>query len=176
MITVRHILISPLHAYVKHPKYEPGPSPMTDVEAVECLAGRGLKGDRFCDYEADYCGQVTFFSWEVFEAMRRELSKLDATPHGLRRNVFTQGVNLNELIGKTFAIQGIRFEGTEEAAPCGWMDHAYGAGTRDWLKDRGGLRARILDNGILRRDALGAPRAKTSGEHLAAQWPEHEWG
>ena len=31
------------------------------VNSVECLAGRGLLGDRFLDYKENFKGQVTFF-------------------------------------------------------------------------------------------------------------------
>ncbi|MEI8342757.1 MAG: molybdenum cofactor biosysynthesis protein, partial [Verrucomicrobiota bacterium] len=67
-----------------------------------------------------------------------------------RRNVITTGVNLNELIGKRFDIQNVQFEGIEECRPCHWMDQAFAPGAEQWLKGRGGLRARILTNGVLR--------------------------
>jgi len=60
-----------------------------------------------------------------------------------------EGVDLNELIGKRFSIGGIEFTGSCEAAPCFWMDEACAEGTHEFLKGRGGLRARILDDGEL---------------------------
>ena len=41
--------------------------------------------------------------------------------------------------------------GTQEAAPCHWMNQAYAEGAEEALKDHGGLRAKILSNGILRK-------------------------
>jgi MOSC domain-containing protein YiiM len=59
-------------------------------------------------------------------------------------------VDLDALIGRRFAIQGVRFEGVEECRPCYWMDRAIGAGAEAFLKGRGGLRVRILTGGFLR--------------------------
>jgi MOSC domain-containing protein YiiM len=59
---------------------------------------------------------------------------------------------LNALIGRQFEIQGVRFEGVCEAKPCHWMNTALGAGAEEWLRGRGGLRARILTDGVLRRE------------------------
>ena len=58
--------------------------------------------------------------------------------------------DLNELIGQEFEIQGVRFLGTEEAKPCFWMDQAVGEGAEKAMKGKGGLRARILEDGVLK--------------------------
>ena len=65
----------------------------------------------------------------------------------------TRGIDLNELVGVEFELQGVRFQGTEECRPCEWMNHAIGPGAEELLRGRGGLRARILSDGILRRTA-----------------------
>jgi MOSC domain-containing protein YiiM len=67
--------------------------------------------------------------------------------------VITRGVDLNELIGQDFEVQGVRFLGTEECRPCYWMDSAFAPGAHEFLKGRGGLRARILNDGLLRSTA-----------------------
>ena len=62
------------------------------------------------------------------------------------------GVDLNQLIGCEFEIDGVLFAGSEECRPCYWMNVAVGPGTEEFLKfeGRGGLRARILRDGRLR--------------------------
>jgi MOSC domain-containing protein YiiM len=47
-------------------------------------------------------------------------------------------------------VQGVRFLGTEESKPCYWMNQAFGEGAEAALQGHGGLRARILADGILR--------------------------
>jgi MOSC domain-containing protein YiiM len=128
---------------------------MEAVERVECVTGRGLRGDRFFDYKPDYKGQITFFSGETFTALCRELALAGVEPALLRRNVITEGADLGALIGAEFELQGIRFVGTEECRPCHWMNQAVAPGAEAWLKGRGGLRARILSDGWLACDAAG---------------------
>jgi len=67
-----------------------------------------------------------------------------------RRNVISDGEDLNSLIGREFEVQGVRFFGVEESKPCYWMDQAFCPGTENELKGQGGLRARILTSGTLR--------------------------
>lgn len=153
MLTVRHIFISPGHNYRGHHGQAAGTHPIIEVDEVECVAGRGLRGDRYFDHRPDFKGQITFFAWEVYERMRRELALPGASPAGFRRNVITEGLNLNALIQQEFEIQGVHFLGAEECRPCYWMNEAFrDPRAEEWLKGNGGLRARILTDGVLRRD------------------------
>ena len=153
MIRIRHLFISPGHNYVGHHERPPGEHPVVELEEIECVAGRGLMGDRFFDYKREYKGQITFFAWEVLERMRTELVLPVAPPSAARRNVITEGVDLNTWIGKEFEVQGVRFIGVEECRPCYWMNQAFNDELAEaWLQGKGGLRARILTDGVLRRD------------------------
>lgn len=146
---IRHLFISAGHNYFGHHGQPAGTHPMTAVDRVECVAGAGLRGDRFFGYRPDYKGQITFFAGEIFDALRRELALPAAEAAALRRNVITEGLDLAALIGARFRLQGVAFLGTEECRPCYWMDRAVGPGAEAWLKGRGGLRARILEDGVL---------------------------
>jgi MOSC domain-containing protein YiiM len=154
MLRVLHLFISPGHNYRGHHGQAPGKHPLLEVAEVECVAGRGLKGDRYFDHKPDYKGQITFFAWEVYERFRDELDLQSAAPAGFRRNVITAGVNLNTLIGQEFEVQGVQFHGVEECRPCHWMNEAFHDPRAErWLQGNGGLRAKILTNGILRCNA-----------------------
>lgn len=127
---------------------------MVEPEQVECVAGRGLRGDRFFDFKDSYKGQVTFFSMETLELMRSELNLTEAKPSFTRRNIFITGADLSALIGREFEIQGVRFAGVEECRPCPLMNGAFGhPASETWLKGRGGLGARVLTDGVLRRES-----------------------
>jgi hypothetical protein len=78
------------------------------------VAGRGIRGDRYFDFKDDYKGQITFFSLEVFEELCSAMKIQACSPSLARRNVITRGVDLNELIGQEFEVQGVRFLGMEE--------------------------------------------------------------
>ncbi len=156
---LRHIFVSSGHQYVGRHGLGSVPHSITELDLVECIAGRGLRGDRFFDHKDNYKGQVTLFSAEVFDELCAALDLPHATPAALRRNLVVAGGDLNALIGQTFTLQGIVLEGTEECRPCYWMDEALGPGAEAWLRGRGGLRCRILTDGWLRRDAAQAAGA-----------------
>ncbi len=91
-----------------------------------------------------------------------------AAGRGIRGDRYfdTSSLDLNELIDQDFEVQGVRFHGMEECRPCYWMDQAIAPGAHEFLKDRGGLRAKILCDGQLRSNAQ-LPRM-TSGQHSIA--------
>jgi len=149
MLRVEHLFISPGHNFFGHHDQPAGQHPIVAVEQIECVAGLGIRGDRFFDYKPDYKGQITFFSIEVLEALRQELNLPQAQPEATRRNVFVRDLNLSTLIGKKFEVQGVHFEGVEESKPCHWMNSALGPGAEEWLRGRAGLRCKILTTGII---------------------------
>lgn len=148
---LEHLFLSPQHVFVGHHGREPGAEPMREVDQLECVAGRGIRGDRYFDHKTDYKGQITFFSMEVYEDLMTRMGIEDRPPSVFRRNVLTRGADLNALIGQEFTIQGLAFRGTEECRPCYWMDTAFAQGAFEALRGRGGLRAKILSDGILKK-------------------------
>jgi len=147
---VEQLYISPGHNFFGRHEQPPGEYPLMEQTELHCVSGRGIRGDRFFEYKDQYKGQITFFSSEVFAEVCSQLHVEDKVPGVTRRNVITVGVDLNTLIGVEFEIQGIRFAGTCECSPCYWMDLAIAPGAEMLLKGRGGLRARILADGVLR--------------------------
>jgi MOSC domain-containing protein YiiM len=68
----------------------------------------------------------------------------------------TQGVRLNQLVGKEFTIGDVRFYGVELCEPCGSLGKALANDSltpaqvvKAWVHS-GGLRANVLSTGILR--------------------------
>lgn len=153
---VTHLYISPGHNFFGHHGQPAGRHATLPLSEVECVAGRGLMGDRFFDYKENYKGQITFFAEEVWLDLcaRFGVAPADRPPGVFRRNVVTRGADLNSLIGRDFTLQGVVFEGVAECTPCYWMDQSFAVGAHAALAGRGGLRARILTDGVLRVDAL----------------------
>lgn len=165
-ITIKHLFISPGHNY--YGRYGKG---SLDHQIEECgelklVAGKGVEKDRFFEYQENYKGQITFFDWSVYELVRDEVVKGELSPAAFRRNVVMVGVDLNVLIGKHFRIGELEFTGSCECAPCFWMDEACADGAHEFLKGRGGLRARIIKGGILR---LGNAELEILGEVMEAE-------
>ncbi len=149
---LEHIYLSPGHNFFGRHGQPAGTHAIAECEAAECVAGRGLRGDRFFDYRENYKGQVTLLAAEVFEELCGALGLVGVSPAAMRRNLVVRGENLDTLIGREFALQGVRLAGVEECKPCYWMDQVLGPGAEVWLRGRGGLRCRVLTNGWLHRE------------------------
>jgi MOSC domain-containing protein YiiM len=159
---IRQIFISAGHNYFGHHGRAPDDHPLVEVPQIECVAGHGIRGDRFYNYRDNYKGQITFFSLEVFEKLAQHFGMTNKSAGAARRNVVVSGVELNDLIGEEFSIQGVRLRGTAHCKPCYWLDQAIAPGAEEFLQGNGGLRAQILSDGVIAvGDAelvLAAPR------------------
>jgi len=121
------------------------------VTEAEACAHRGLVGDRYFE------GGGTFSDWEP-KGPGRELTLIESevlTEIGLsaaeaRRNIVTAGLRLNDLVGKRFRIGTVLVEGIRLCPPCAHLDKVTGKSLLKPLADRGGLRADILSDGVIR--------------------------
>ncbi len=154
-VFIRHLFISPGHNFFGHHGRPAGENPTREVTEIVCRAGHGVEGDRFFDYKADYAGQITFFSWDVYQASKAKFAVPGLSAGAFRRNVVVEGVDLTTLEGRRFSLGGVEFEGAGESKPCYWMDQAVAPGVEKWLQGNGGLRARILSDGPLAVGAAG---------------------
>lgn len=132
------------------------------VSEARAVAGYGLEGDRYFGAGAetnDPGRELTLIESEAIEALKLEQG-VDLAPGDARRNVVTQGVSLNELIGREFRAGEVRLRGIRLNEPC---DHLAGLTDRRVLRGlvhRGGLRAQIVAGGTIRvgdRIATEAP-------------------
>jgi molybdopterin-guanine dinucleotide biosynthesis protein A len=172
------IYVSPGHNFFGRHGKPAGQHEIASVSEVECVTGRGLRGDRFWDYKRDYAGQVTFFDEAVHRKLLRELKPAPCSPAAYRRNVITRGVDLTQLVGHEFMVQGVRFLGVAESKPCYWMEQAVGIGAENFLRGNGGLRARILSDGTLRVDCAteaglllaGGRSTRMGSDKAGLQW------
>jgi MOSC domain-containing protein YiiM len=131
-------------------------APMCAAAAVEVIAGSGIVGDRFFGRKQRHPGQnITLIEAEEINAFNARTGKslADTDP---RRNIITQGVRLNELVGRVFAIGTATFRGVELCEPCSTLAR-YLAGSnlpkKDFIREfthRCGLRADIISSGTLR--------------------------
>ncbi len=129
-------------------------APTQAVDAVEAVPGAGLKGDRyflkqgtFFKPEPDF--ELTLIEAEAIEAALREY-KVALPPGEARRNLVTRGVPLNHLVGHDFAIGDVRVRGIRLCEPCGHLEALTGLPVIKALRHRGGLRAQILTQGVIR--------------------------
>ena len=135
---------------------------MQSIESVQAVAGKGLQGDRyFCHQTAlstanDPARQVTLIESEAIQAVQREAS-ISLAPGDSRRNLVTQGVPLNHLVGKEFNVGKVKLRGIRLCEPCKHLSEMTEPGVLPALVHRGGLRAEILTSGIIQiGDIIGA--------------------
>jgi hypothetical protein len=103
---IRQLYIAAGHNFFGHHGQLPGENSIVEVPEVECVAGCGLRGDRFFDFKENYKGQITFFAWETYDAICCELVVRNRMPSVFRRNVITTGADLNELSAGSFRFKG----------------------------------------------------------------------
>jgi molybdopterin synthase catalytic subunit len=65
------IWISPGNDFRGHHGMARGDHGITSVAEIECVAGMGLRGDRYFGYKTDFKGQVTFFDANAVDAVRQ---------------------------------------------------------------------------------------------------------
>ncbi len=131
--------------------------PMVPLEQATAIAGKGLDGDRYATGYGRYSDtpspgggrEVTLIATEALDEVRREHG-LEVALGEARRNLTTEGVDLDALIGRTFRIGVVRCEGVKPCRPCGYLDQVTGKAFERPLRGSGGLRANILVGGTIR--------------------------
>jgi len=80
---------------------------MEPVDAVEAVAGRGLRGDRYFDGSGYYAPsdtcQVTLIASEAIADIDAEVG-IDLSAGEHRRNVVTEGVDVHDLLDHRFRV------------------------------------------------------------------------
>jgi len=122
-------------------------SKMLNVSSIEALAGKGLLNDRKFMNDNNNKSQLTFIEIENINYVNKILvSKIPAI--NFRRNIITQGVNLNDLNGKEFFVGPVKVKAHDLCRPCKYLQQLLNQ--KDLMKEllfKGGLRCEILING-----------------------------
>ena len=136
--------------------------PTVAVDEIRAVAGQGLEGDRYYNHSGKFSHQenpgreVTLIESEAIDALADEYGiQLDLGDS--RRNIVTRGVPLNHLVGREFRVGGAVLEGVRLCEPCGYLERLTIKGVRRGLAHRGGLNARIVTEGVIRRGDQVAP-------------------
>ena len=130
-------------------------APLFGVPEVRVLAEGGLEGDRYALGTGAFSRwpgsgrAVTLIEREAIDAILRETG-IDLTGGQSRRNVVTEGVELASLNAKAFRIGTAVLRGARLCAPCAYLERLVGPGVFDAMKGRGGLRADVVEPGVVR--------------------------
>ena len=129
--------------------------PLHEVDQVVCVVGHGLEGDRKFRREGlppsknGPDREVTLIEAEAIEAVNRDCD-IELRPVETRRNVLTRGVALNHLVGRRFRVGDVLLEGLRLCEPCEHLESLTRPGVREALLHRGGLRAQVLEGGLIK--------------------------
>lgn len=151
---------------------------MVEHDSIMAIAGQGLEDDRYSKREGLYSGkpakrksgqvitdddrQVTLISLMGIKLANDYLEangEPEVAPSQTRRNLVVNigAQSLNDLVGQRFRIGSVDMEGVELCAPCK-MPARYAKRPKEYehffeeaFENKGGLRARILTSGELRK-------------------------
>lgn len=127
-------------------------APTQSVDEVRAIPGRGLEGDRYFDNKGrdpEVKRELTLIEAEAIEALKREF-EVEFGLGDSRRNVVTRGVPLNHLVGKEFWVGEVKARGIMLCEPCAHLQKLTIKQVLPGLVHRGGLRAQILTEGVIR--------------------------
>ena len=119
---------------------------ITEVESIEVVADKGIVGDRhFREYNDPY-SQLSLIESENINYYNIRYS-LDIPYVDFRRNIVTEGIQLNNLIGKRFLVGSVELEGIDLCRPCRHLSELLNQDNiiKEFLR-KGGLRCQILSS------------------------------
>ena len=121
-----------------------------EINEIEVLFGKGIVGDRHFHDSNNHKGQITLIEKENIDyynnKYKTEISYID-----FRRNIITEGVELNNLIKKEIEIGTVKIFPYELCRPCLHLEQMVNG--KDIIKEfirRGGLRCEVLVSGKIK--------------------------
>jgi MOSC domain-containing protein YiiM len=129
--------------------------PVHSLVEARVVVGRGIEGDRY------FLSAGSFSRWP---GTGRPLTLIDedevaavAAAYGIdlsdgrhRRNLVTRGIALDQLVGVRFRIGDLLLRGERLCLPCKHLERLTEPGVYEALKHRGGLRAEVLEDAVIR--------------------------
>src|SRR5437867_13073333 len=145
---------------------------MESVGSVRAVPGLGLEGDRYFLGTGTYSPkpshgnrEVTLIETETVAALFDGVQNAEGhrlgiklSPAETRRNIATSGVPLNHLVDREFWVGSVLLVGTRLCEPCKHLDELTRSGVMGGLIHRGGLRAQILTEGLIRPGDIVQPQ------------------
>ena len=114
---------------------EKGSAPMQELTAATLIPGVGIEGDRYATGRGHYSAfpdirEITLTEIETIIALKRD-HDVDLPVAEHRRNLTTQAVPLNHLVGRLFYVGSALLEGGRLNPPCRYLDMVTGLSVFD---------------------------------------------
>ena len=125
-------------------------SKIQNVDKVEALKGKGLLNDRKFSENNQKERQITLIEIENINYFNG-LSETNIPPIDFRRNIITENIKLNDLVGKEFFVGNVKLKGHDLCRPCKYLQDKLKK--NNFVKEflhKGGLRCEILVSGKIK--------------------------
>ena len=120
---------------------------MKSVKEVQAVAGKGLINDRHFRNANKNKNQITLIENENIDYYNK-ITGTSISQENFRRNIVTQNIKLNDLVGKEFFIGDIKLKAHDLCRPCKYLQETLNQeNTIKELLLKGGLRCEILKDG-----------------------------
>jgi hypothetical protein len=132
-------------------------APMQSLPSATIEPGKGLLGDRYAAGAGTFSktpvikpdAEITLIEDEEVSRFN-EMQGLSVAAGDLRRNIVSQGIRLNDLVGRRFRVGDALLEGMRLCEPCAHLSRLVSDKVLPGLVHRAGLRARILRGAVIR--------------------------
>ena len=120
---------------------------MKSIDNVETVVGKGLVGDRHFKENNEIRCQITLIEIENINYFNR-ISGTSIPAIEFRRNIITEGIKLNDLVGSEFLIGKVKVKAHDLCRPCKYLQESLKQ--KNLVKEllhKAGLRCEILTSG-----------------------------
>ena len=120
---------------------------MKSVNNVEAIAGKGLVNDYHFKNDNEKRRQITLIEIENINHYN-QITRTSIPSKDFRRNIITEGIKLNALVGSEFFIGEVKVKAHDLCRPCKYLQESLNQ--KNLVKEllrKGGLRCEILTNG-----------------------------
>ena len=122
-------------------------SRINKVSEVETFKGKGLLNDRKFKENNHKKSQITLIEIENIDHFNK-ISNTNIPAIDFRRNIITENIRLNELVGKEFFIGNVKLKAHDLCRPCKYLQEKLKLD--NFIKEflhTGGIRCEILTDG-----------------------------
>jgi len=122
-------------------------SQIQNVKFIEAFEGKGLKNDRKFKENNQKTMQITLIEIENINYFNN-LSKTNIPPLDFRRNIVTENIKLNNIVGEEFFVGAVKLRAHDLCRPCKYLQEKLKQ--NNFVKEflyKGGLRCEILTSG-----------------------------
>lgn len=131
---------------------------MVSLDQAELQVGLGIVGDRYHQENGTFSEilkgkadkEVTLIESEQIDRFNADNDFLFSYGYGdFRRNLVTQGLDLNALVGVQFKVGETELKGIRLCEPCKHLAKILGPEVLQHMMHKAGLRAKVISGGVV---------------------------